>query len=110
MYTKQFSLLLILADERILPTTFHPAYDYIFSARFDALIWQAVIERLAQKGKWRVSVSLCYRVTSHCMLGTHVLPLQQKLMLPLKAKTEYILLPDSNVLIFKTLKNALSGK
>ncbi|NXK91621.1 TRNK1 protein, partial [Formicarius rufipectus] len=40
-------------DERIFPRTFHPAYDYIFSARFDALIWQAVIERLAQKGKWR---------------------------------------------------------
>ncbi|NXA75537.1 TRNK1 protein, partial [Thryothorus ludovicianus] len=40
-------------DERILPSTFHPAYDYIFRARFNALIWQAVIERLAQKGKWR---------------------------------------------------------
>ncbi|NWV71951.1 TRNK1 protein, partial [Malurus elegans] len=40
-------------DERILPPTFHSAYDYIFSASFDALIWQAVIERLAQKGKWR---------------------------------------------------------
>ncbi|XP_010072899.1 PREDICTED: TPR and ankyrin repeat-containing protein 1 [Pterocles gutturalis] len=40
-------------DERIFPSTFPPAYDYIFSARFDALIWQAVIERLAQKGKWR---------------------------------------------------------
>ncbi|NWI87759.1 TRNK1 protein, partial [Pitta sordida] len=40
-------------DARIFPPTFHPAYDYIFSARFDALIWQAVIERLAQKGKWR---------------------------------------------------------
>ncbi|XP_068863754.1 TPR and ankyrin repeat-containing protein 1 [Aphelocoma coerulescens] len=40
-------------DDRILPPTFHPAYDYIFSASFDALIWQAVIERLAQKGKWR---------------------------------------------------------
>ncbi|NWR89803.1 TRNK1 protein, partial [Furnarius figulus] len=40
-------------DERVFPRTFHPAYDYIFSARFDALIWQAVIERLAQKGKWR---------------------------------------------------------
>ncbi|KAL2307735.1 hypothetical protein Nmel_000711 [Mimus melanotis] len=40
-------------DERILPPNFHPAYDYIFSAHFDALIWQAVIERLAQKGKWR---------------------------------------------------------
>uniref|UniRef100_A0A8C0ZF75 Tetratricopeptide repeat and ankyrin repeat containing 1 n=1 Tax=Cyanistes caeruleus TaxID=156563 RepID=A0A8C0ZF75_CYACU len=40
-------------DERFLPQTFHPAYDHIFSARFNALIWQAVIERLAQKGKWR---------------------------------------------------------
>ncbi|NXU52297.1 TRNK1 protein, partial [Turnix velox] len=40
-------------DERVFPPTFPPAYDYIFSARFDALIWQAVIERLAQKGKWR---------------------------------------------------------
>ncbi|NXP27953.1 TRNK1 protein, partial [Scytalopus superciliaris] len=40
-------------DERIFPRTFHPAYKYIFSTRFDALIWQAVIERLAQKGKWR---------------------------------------------------------
>ncbi|NXE98771.1 TRNK1 protein, partial [Menura novaehollandiae] len=40
-------------DERIFPPTFLPAYDYIFSASFDALIWQAVIERLAQKGKWR---------------------------------------------------------
>ncbi|NXC28013.1 TRNK1 protein, partial [Campylorhamphus procurvoides] len=40
-------------DERIFPRTFHSAYDYIFSARFDALIWQAVIERLTQKGKWR---------------------------------------------------------
>ncbi|NXY45550.1 TRNK1 protein, partial [Ceuthmochares aereus] len=40
-------------DERVFPEAFPPAYDYIFSARFDALIWQAVIERLAQKGKWR---------------------------------------------------------
>ncbi|NWY64974.1 TRNK1 protein, partial [Erithacus rubecula] len=40
-------------DERILPPNFPPVYDYIFSAHFDALIWQAVIERLAQKGKWR---------------------------------------------------------
>ncbi|NXG23123.1 TRNK1 protein, partial [Grallaria varia] len=40
-------------DERLFPQTFHAAYDYIFSARFNALIWQAVIERLAQKGKWR---------------------------------------------------------
>ncbi|NXM78890.1 TRNK1 protein, partial [Serilophus lunatus] len=40
-------------DERVFPPTFHPAYEYIFSAKFDALIWQAVIERLAQKGKWR---------------------------------------------------------
>ncbi|NXC41260.1 TRNK1 protein, partial [Penelope pileata] len=40
-------------DERILPPTFYAAYDYIFSARFDALIWQAVMEKLAQKGKWQ---------------------------------------------------------
>ncbi|KAM6282974.1 TPR and ankyrin repeat-containing protein 1 [Porphyrio hochstetteri] len=40
-------------DEYVFPPTFPPAYDYIFSAGFDALIWQAVIERLAQKGKWR---------------------------------------------------------
>uniref|UniRef100_A0A8C5IQJ4 Tetratricopeptide repeat and ankyrin repeat containing 1 n=1 Tax=Junco hyemalis TaxID=40217 RepID=A0A8C5IQJ4_JUNHY len=40
-------------DQQILPPAFYPAYDYIFSARFNALIWQAVIERLAQKGKWR---------------------------------------------------------
>ncbi|XP_040446265.1 TPR and ankyrin repeat-containing protein 1 isoform X1 [Falco naumanni] len=40
-------------DERVSPPTFPPAYDYIFSMRFDALIWQAVIEKLAQKGKWR---------------------------------------------------------
>lgn len=40
-------------DEQILPPTFYPAYNYIFSAHFNALIWQAVIERLAQKGKWR---------------------------------------------------------
>ncbi|NWR71388.1 TRNK1 protein, partial [Centropus unirufus] len=40
-------------DEQVFPPTFPPAYDYIFSAKFDALIWQAVIERLAQKGKWR---------------------------------------------------------
>ncbi|NXY88396.1 TRNK1 protein, partial [Alcedo cyanopectus] len=40
-------------DERVFPPTFPPAYDYIFNAKFDALIWQAVIERLAQKGKWR---------------------------------------------------------
>ncbi|XP_027747610.1 TPR and ankyrin repeat-containing protein 1 isoform X2 [Empidonax traillii] len=40
-------------DERIFPPTFPPAYEYVFSAKFDALIWQAVIERLAQKGKWR---------------------------------------------------------
>ncbi|NXI65510.1 TRNK1 protein, partial [Anseranas semipalmata] len=40
-------------DERVFPPTFHPAYDYIFIARFDALIWQAVMEKLAQKGKWR---------------------------------------------------------
>ncbi|XP_027584944.2 TPR and ankyrin repeat-containing protein 1 [Pipra filicauda] len=40
-------------DERIFPPTFPPAYEYVFSARFDALVWQAVIERLAQKGKWR---------------------------------------------------------
>ncbi|NXI38233.1 TRNK1 protein, partial [Galbula dea] len=40
-------------DERVFPESFPPAYEFIFSARFDALIWQAVIERLAQKGKWR---------------------------------------------------------
>ncbi|KFV16723.1 TPR and ankyrin repeat-containing protein 1, partial [Tauraco erythrolophus] len=40
-------------DERVFPPAFPQAYDYIFSARFDALTWQAVIERLAQKGKWR---------------------------------------------------------
>ncbi|XP_068526771.1 TPR and ankyrin repeat-containing protein 1 isoform X2 [Anas acuta] len=40
-------------DERVFPPTFHPAYDYIFSVRFNALIWQAVMEKLAQKGKWR---------------------------------------------------------
>ncbi|XP_053914940.1 TPR and ankyrin repeat-containing protein 1 isoform X2 [Cuculus canorus] len=40
-------------DEQVFPKTFPLAYDYIFSASFDALIWQAVIERLAQKGKWR---------------------------------------------------------
>ncbi|XP_051466329.1 TPR and ankyrin repeat-containing protein 1 isoform X1 [Apus apus] len=40
-------------DEQVFPPTFPPAYDYIFSARFDALIWQGVIERLAQKGMWR---------------------------------------------------------
>ncbi|NXY13840.1 TRNK1 protein, partial [Atrichornis clamosus] len=40
-------------DERIFPPTFPPAYDYIFSSSYDALIWQVVIERLAQKGKWR---------------------------------------------------------
>ncbi|KFR09972.1 TPR and ankyrin repeat-containing protein 1, partial [Opisthocomus hoazin] len=45
-------------DERIFPPAFSSAYDYIFSARFDALIWQAVIERLAQKGKWRACLLL----------------------------------------------------
>lgn len=50
--------MLLLADERVFPPTFHHAYDYIFSARFNALIWQAVMEKLAQKGKWRVSLSL----------------------------------------------------
>ncbi|NXL60769.1 TRNK1 protein, partial [Chordeiles acutipennis] len=40
-------------DERVFPPTFPLAHDYIFSARFDALTWQAVIERLAQRGKWR---------------------------------------------------------
>ncbi|NXK44072.1 TRNK1 protein, partial [Chauna torquata] len=40
-------------DERIFPPTFRPAYDYIFSVRFDALIWKAVMEKLAQKGKWQ---------------------------------------------------------
>ncbi|XP_025957142.2 TPR and ankyrin repeat-containing protein 1 isoform X1 [Dromaius novaehollandiae] len=40
-------------DERILPPTYFQAHSYIFSARFDALIWQMVIEKLAQKGKWR---------------------------------------------------------
>ncbi|NXX79996.1 TRNK1 protein, partial [Urocolius indicus] len=40
-------------DERVVPPTFPPAYGYIFSARFDALIWQMVIEKLAQKWKWR---------------------------------------------------------
>ncbi|XP_071417547.1 TPR and ankyrin repeat-containing protein 1 isoform X2 [Pithys albifrons albifrons] len=40
-------------DERTFPQTFHPAHEYIFSARFNALIWQLVIEKLAQKGKWR---------------------------------------------------------
>ncbi|XP_033917853.1 TPR and ankyrin repeat-containing protein 1 [Melopsittacus undulatus] len=40
-------------DERVFPPTFPPAYDYIFNARFDAVIWQGVIERVAQKGKWR---------------------------------------------------------
>ncbi|KFQ37319.1 TPR and ankyrin repeat-containing protein 1, partial [Merops nubicus] len=40
-------------DERVFPATFTPAYNYIFSAGFDALIWQTVIERLGQKGKWR---------------------------------------------------------
>ncbi|XP_066848491.1 TPR and ankyrin repeat-containing protein 1-like isoform X3 [Anser cygnoides] len=39
-------------DERVFPPTFCPAYDYIFSARFNALIWQAEMEKLAQKGKW----------------------------------------------------------
>ncbi|NXS96713.1 TRNK1 protein, partial [Jacana jacana] len=46
-------IFLSVNDERVFPPTFPPAYAYIFSARFDALIWQAVIERLAQKGKWR---------------------------------------------------------
>ncbi|XP_068008818.1 TPR and ankyrin repeat-containing protein 1 [Melanerpes formicivorus] len=40
-------------DERVFPQTFPVAYSFVFRARFDALIWQAVIERLAQKGKWR---------------------------------------------------------
>ncbi|NXW58703.1 TRNK1 protein, partial [Eurystomus gularis] len=40
-------------DERVFPQTFAPAYSYIFSTGFDALIWQTVIEKLAQKGKWR---------------------------------------------------------
>ncbi|NXF04537.1 TRNK1 protein, partial [Smithornis capensis] len=40
-------------DERSFPQTFHHAYSYIFSARFDALVWQGVIERLVQKGKLR---------------------------------------------------------
>ncbi|KFQ20597.1 TPR and ankyrin repeat-containing protein 1, partial [Mesitornis unicolor] len=39
--------------EEVLPATFISACDYIFSAKFNATIWQAVIERLAQKGKWR---------------------------------------------------------
>ncbi|KFP66534.1 TPR and ankyrin repeat-containing protein 1, partial [Cariama cristata] len=46
-------IFLSVNDLRVFPPTFPPAYDYIFSARFDALVWQAVIERLAQKGKWR---------------------------------------------------------
>ncbi|NWI13292.1 TRNK1 protein, partial [Crypturellus soui] len=40
-------------DERILPQSYFQAHTFIFSARFDALIWQMVIERLAQRGKWR---------------------------------------------------------
>ncbi|KFP00376.1 TPR and ankyrin repeat-containing protein 1, partial [Calypte anna] len=40
-------------DELYFPPSFRPAYDYIFSSRFDAQIWQVVIERLAQKGMWR---------------------------------------------------------
>ncbi|NWS71047.1 TRNK1 protein, partial [Crotophaga sulcirostris] len=40
-------------DERVFPPSFPPAYAYVFSARYDALTWQAVIEKLAQKGKWR---------------------------------------------------------
>ncbi|KGL73783.1 TPR and ankyrin repeat-containing protein 1, partial [Tinamus guttatus] len=40
-------------DERVLPQSYFQAHTFIFSARFDALIWQMVIERLAQRGKWR---------------------------------------------------------
>ncbi|NXS59394.1 TRNK1 protein, partial [Brachypteracias leptosomus] len=40
-------------DKRVFPPTFASAYSYIFSAGFDAQIWQTVIEKLAQKGKWR---------------------------------------------------------
>ncbi|NWX84042.1 TRNK1 protein, partial [Nothoprocta pentlandii] len=40
-------------DERILPPSYFHAHTFIFSARFDAIIWQMVIERLAQRGKWR---------------------------------------------------------
>ncbi|KAM9231354.1 TPR and ankyrin repeat-containing protein 1 [Leptosomus discolor] len=47
------SIFISVNDEQVFPPTFPPAYDYIFSARFDALIWQMVIERLAQKGKWQ---------------------------------------------------------
>ncbi|NWJ01579.1 TRNK1 protein, partial [Crypturellus undulatus] len=40
-------------DERILPQSYFQAHTFIFNARFDALIWQMVIEKLAQRGKWR---------------------------------------------------------
>ncbi|XP_071592123.1 TPR and ankyrin repeat-containing protein 1 isoform X1 [Heliangelus exortis] len=40
-------------DEQYFPPSFRPAYDYILSSRFDAQIWQVVIERLAQKRMWR---------------------------------------------------------
>ncbi|NWU99885.1 TRNK1 protein, partial [Upupa epops] len=40
-------------DEEVIPLTFFAACDYILNAKFDALIWQAVIEKLAQKGKWQ---------------------------------------------------------
>ncbi|KFV83804.1 TPR and ankyrin repeat-containing protein 1, partial [Struthio camelus australis] len=39
--------------ERVLPPTYFQAHTYIFSAGFGALIWQMVIEKLAQKGKWQ---------------------------------------------------------
>uniref|UniRef100_A0A803YC89 Tetratricopeptide repeat and ankyrin repeat containing 1 n=1 Tax=Meleagris gallopavo TaxID=9103 RepID=A0A803YC89_MELGA len=48
-------------DERVLPQTFYPACDYIFRAKFDALIWQSVMEKLAQKGKWNVFCE--YKIT-----------------------------------------------
>lgn len=66
-----FSWLLILADAQVFPPTFPPAYDYIFRAKFDALVWQGVIERLAQKGKWRVSLLLRYLLLhSGCLCPT----------------------------------------
>ncbi|KFW96335.1 TPR and ankyrin repeat-containing protein 1, partial [Phalacrocorax carbo] len=55
------AIFLSVNDRRVFPGTFSPAYDYIFSARFDALVWQAVIERLAQKGKWRSCLLLLPR-------------------------------------------------
>ncbi|NXN99379.1 TRNK1 protein, partial [Rhinopomastus cyanomelas] len=45
-------------DEEVIPSGFFPACDYIFGAKFDALMWQAVIEKLAQKGKWRCCLLL----------------------------------------------------